>query len=107
MAPKCHGTRRLQAADIKILRKTYDPATTKIWPRPAGEHRNFLDCIKSRKTTTYTAESIQRLSTVMHIANISMWLGRKLTWDPKTESFPGDAAANALRARTQRDWASA
>ncbi len=98
---------RLQASEDAILRKTYDPKTTKMWPRPAGEHRNFLDCIKSRKPTTYTAESIQRLSTVMHIANISIWLGRKLEWDPKTESFPGDAAANALRARESRDWASA
>jgi len=98
---------RLQASDDKILRKTYDPATTKIWPRPATEHRNFLDCIKSRKPTTYTAEAIQRLSTVMHIANISMWVGRKLKWDPKSESFPGDAAANALRARKERDWAGA
>ena len=98
---------RLQASDVTILKKTYDPATTKIWPRPAGEHRNFLDCIASGKPTTYTAEALQRLSTVMHIANISMWLGRKLKWDPKSESFPGDDAANALRARKERDWANA
>jgi len=98
---------RLQASDIKILRKTYDPATSKIWPRPAGEHRNFLDCIASRKPTTYTAEAIQRLSTVMHIANISIRLGRKLKWDPKSESFGGDDDANALRARKPRDWANA
>ena len=98
---------RLQASDVTILKKTYDPATTKIWPRPAGEHRTFLDCIASGKPTTYTAEALQRLSTVMHIANISMWLGRKLKWDPKSESFPGDDAANALRARKERDWANA
>ena len=98
---------RLEASDEKILRTKYDPATTKIWPRPDGEHRNFLDCIRSRKPATYTAEALQRLSTVMHIANISMWLGRKLKWDPASESFPGDEAANALRARKQRDWANA
>ena len=98
---------RLQASDAEILKKKYDPATSKIWPLPPGEHRNFLDCIASGKPTTYTAEALQRLSTVMHIANISMWLGRKLKWDPTSESFPGDAAANALRARKERNWANA
>ena len=39
------------------------------------------------------------LSTAMHIGNIAMQLGRKLKWDPKSESFPGDEAANALRSR--------
>ena len=67
-------------------------------------HRNFLDCIKSRKPTTYTAEAGHRLSTMMHIANIAIELGRTLKWDPQSESFPGDAAANALRARTSRNW---
>ena len=31
-----------------------------------------------------------------------MKLGRKLTWDAVTESFPGDEAANALRSRKAR-----
>ncbi len=43
------------------------------------------------------------LSTAMHIGNIAMQLGRKLKWDPKSESFPGDEAANALRSRPARD----
>ncbi len=95
---------RLQSSDVNILKKKYDPATSKIWPRPPTEHRDFLACVKSRKATTYTAEAVQRLSTVMHIANIAMWLGRKVRWDPKTETFPGDKPANALRAREARDW---
>ena len=40
----------------------------------------------------------QRLATVLHIGNIAMTLGRKLKWDPASESFPGDDEANALRA---------
>ena len=31
-----------------------------------------------------------------------MKLGRKTTWDPQKEIFPGDAEANAFRARPQR-----
>jgi myo-inositol 2-dehydrogenase / D-chiro-inositol 1-dehydrogenase len=96
---------RLEAGDEAILRRTWPAETSRIWPRPPLEHRNFLDCIRSRKPTTYTAEAGHRLSTVMHIANISIELGRRLRWDPQTESFPGDSAADALRSREARDWA--
>ena len=68
----------------------------------AGEHRNFLDCVKSRKPTTYTAEDGHRLSTVMHIGNIAMELGRKLRWDPASEAFLATKRPTALRSRPAR-----
>jgi myo-inositol 2-dehydrogenase/D-chiro-inositol 1-dehydrogenase len=34
---------------------------------------------------------------------IAMKLDRPLTWDPKTERFVNDAAANAMRSRPERD----
>ena len=51
----------------------------------------------------YTAEALHRLSTTLHIGAIAMQLGRPLKWDPIAEVFPGDAEANALRSRPQRD----
>jgi len=96
---------RLEGISTDLLRRKYPRQGNKIWPMPPNEQRNFLDCVKSRRPTTYTAEADQRLSTTMHIGNIAMELGRKLKWDPKTESFPGDDAANALRSRPARnDW---
>lgn len=92
----------LEAHDRDIYRTKYPPETNKMWPRPAGEHRNFLDCIRSRKPTTYTAEALHRLSTAMHIGNIAMELGRPLTWDPDTESF-AEPDADRLRSRPARD----
>ncbi len=94
---------RLEASDESILHTKYAPGTSKLWPRPPGEHRDFLDCVKSRQPTTYSAEAGQRLSTVMHIGNIAMELGRKLRWDPKAEAFIADDAANQLRSRPSRD----
>ena len=93
----------LEASSQDLLRQKFPAETNKIWPLPPYEHRNFLDCVKSRKPTTYTAEAGHRLSTVMHIGNIAMTLGRKLKWDPQSESFPGDEAANNLRSRPLRD----
>lgn len=94
---------RLEASSDEILHTKYAPQESKIWPLPISEHRDFLECVVSRKPTTYTAEAGQRLSTVLHIGAIAMQLGRKLRWDPQTESFVDDEAANALRSRPERD----
>jgi hypothetical protein len=44
------------------------------------------------------------LSAVLaHLANISYRLGRTLSFDPKTETFGGDAEANAFLTREYRE----
>ena len=68
-----------------------------------GEHRNFYDCVKSRKPTYGPAETGHRTITIAHIGNIAMLLGRKLTWDPAQERFVGDADVNAMLTRKQRE----
>jgi predicted dehydrogenase len=93
----------LEGSSKDLLRQKFLAESNKIWPLPPSEHRDFLDCVKSRKPTTYTAEAGHRLSTVMHIGNIAMELGRKLKWDPASESFPDDEAANSLRTRAARE----
>jgi predicted dehydrogenase len=96
---------RLEAHDMEIFRRKYDPATNKIWPRRPREQRDFLDCIKSGKPPMYTAEALHRLSTTLHIGAIALELGRAVRWDPERETFHDDAAANALRKRAVRtDW---
>jgi myo-inositol 2-dehydrogenase/D-chiro-inositol 1-dehydrogenase len=95
---------RLEGSNMDVYRQTYDPAKNKLWPRPAREHRDFLDCVKNGRPPMYTAEGLHRLSTALHIGAIAMELGRPLKWDPKTESFD-DPQANALRQRASRtDW---
>jgi myo-inositol 2-dehydrogenase/D-chiro-inositol 1-dehydrogenase len=99
---------RLEASSDEILKTKLDPGQSKIWPLPKGEHRNFLDAVRSRQPTTYTAEAGHRLSTVMHIGSLAMQLGRKLRWDPAAETFADDAEANALRTRVaSEDWKNA
>ncbi len=82
--------------------------TSKIGPDEihlydSNDHkRNFLDCIKSRKDTICTAEIGHRSSSVCHLGNIAMQLGRKLKWDPKAERFIDDPAANNMLTRAMR-----
>lgn len=93
---------QLEASDMGVFRRVYDPATSKLAPRRPREQRDFLDAIKSGQPPMYTAEGLHRLCTTMHLGAIAMETGRPLRWDPKTESF-GDRAADALRRRPRRD----
>lgn len=61
--------------------------------------QNFLDCIKSGQKPNADIE-IGHLSTrLCHLGNIAHRTGRKLTFDPASETFPGDPAANELLSR--------
>ena len=55
--------------------------------------RNFLDCIRSRKTPVSDVESGHRVAVACHLGNLSLRLGRSLRWDAKAEMVPGDAEA--------------
>ena len=95
----------LTASDEKILKTKYAPGTSKFWPLPKGEHRNFLDCVKSRAPTTYTEDTMHLVHVTLHMGVIAVILGRPLKWDPAKEQFIGDDAANALQSRARRtEW---
>jgi len=50
-------------------------------------------------------EEAHRTITVAHLGNVAMQLGRPVRWDPETERFPGDPAAERLARRAMRgDW---
>ena len=68
-----------------------------------GEHRNFLDCVKTRRDPYFPAEIGHRCASVTHVGNIAMQLGRKLRWDPDAERFIDDEQADQLRSRATRD----
>ena len=68
-----------------------------------SEHRNFIDCVKSRKATFVPVEVGHRTASALHMGNIAMSLGRKVNWNPKREEFIQDDEANAMRSRESRD----
>jgi predicted dehydrogenase len=76
--------------------------SSRSWAHTGAHIRNFLDCIKSRRETTCSAEKAHRATTVGHITNICMRLGRKLRWDPVSERFVGDEQANSMLSRSMR-----
>ncbi len=60
------------------------------WANASGHIRNFLECIRSRRSTTCNPEVAHRAITICQIWNISLRLGRKLKWDPVKERFVGE-----------------
>jgi predicted dehydrogenase len=64
--------------------------------------RNFLDCIKSREQPVSDLASAHRVSTLCHLANLSLRTGQSLQWDEKGESVPNNEWANNMLVRPYR-----
>ncbi len=93
---------RLEASSKEILDSVIEPDEIHLYTNPAGEHRDFLDCVKTRKDPYFPVDIGHRVSTVCHLGNIAIKMGRKLKWDPDKEVFPNDNEANRMLSRPMR-----
>ncbi len=64
--------------------------------------RNFLDCVKSRRQPLSDLESGHRVATALHLANISLRIGRPIRWEADKEQITGDPEAAAMLSRPYR-----
>ena len=69
---------------------------------PALHVRNFLDCVKTREDPVCNSTAVRYGHMACFAAAISWKLGRKVTFDPKTERFVNDDEANHLRTYQRR-----
>jgi predicted dehydrogenase len=100
---QCLGWRGdLEASNKSLLDLELKNSDDKLYTAES-EHRNFIDCVKSRKETFVPVEVGHRTASALHIGNIAMLLGRKVNWDPQKEEFVNDDEANAMRSRESRD----
>jgi len=72
---------------------TVKPTGAVTLDRSDSHHRNWLDCIKTRKLPVADVAIGHRSATVCHLGNIAIRLGRKITWDPAKEEIVGDSEA--------------
>ena len=92
----------LEASDKAIVKDPIPADGIHLYTCKKGEHRNFLDCVRSRREPYFPAETGHRVATVCHMGNVSMLLGRKLRWDPAKEVFADDDSANAHQLYSRR-----
>ncbi len=71
-------------------------------PESLDHYGNFLDCVKSRKPPICDVEIGHRSVTISHLGNIVARLGRKIHWDPATETIQGDVEAAGMLSREYR-----
>lgn len=94
-----YATREIHM-DGEVLEDLPDIAMT--IPRSPGHQRNFVDSVKSRIQPESNLAYVREMTLPMHLGLISWRLKRPLDWDPKTERFVGDPAANYLLSRAYR-----
>jgi len=70
--------------------------------RSRDHFQNFLDCVRSRALPIAPCETAQRSASVGHLGVIAIETGRKIRWDPATESILNDPAAERLLSRSYR-----
>ncbi len=72
---------------------------------PVPKHfANFIDAVRRRDPAILNGpvETAHTSSALAHLGNISYRLGRRLKFDPSSETFVGDAEANAMLTREYR-----
>ncbi len=97
----------LRASNLSFPKIAYKPGPE--IPNTEGPQvshfQNFIDCVRSRQRERLNCEILEgHMSTALcHLANIAFRTGRKLTFDPMTETFPNDAEANRYLTREYRE----
>jgi predicted dehydrogenase len=91
----------IEAEPKSLLREEFGANEVHLLQSP-GHFRNFLDCIKSREETLAPVETAHRSASPGHLGQISMLLGRKIKFDPKTEEIIGDETASRMLSRAYR-----
>jgi predicted dehydrogenase len=84
-----------------LLKDSIGPTEIHLY-ESASQHENFLECIATRGPTAAPVEVAHRSISVAHLGNIAMLTGRRIKWDPASETILDDAEASRLLARPYR-----
>lgn len=91
----------IDSSNKLLLKDKIKPNEIHLFKSP-GHHRNFLDCIRSRKETITPCETAHHSVTPGHLGQIAMLLERKIKFNPDTEEIIGDPMASRLLGRPMR-----
>jgi predicted dehydrogenase len=91
----------LVAGNPKVLESVIGPNEVHLY-YSEDQHRNWLDCIRSRQQPIAPAEVGHRACSTCLIHHIAMKTGLRLHWDPEKEQFINDPDANSYLSRPQR-----
>jgi predicted dehydrogenase len=84
-----------------LIHEVIGPNEIKLY-KSRDHYQNFLDCVKARALTITPCEVAHRSASVGHLGVIAIELGRKIRWDPATETVIDDPEADRLLSRAYR-----
>jgi len=84
-----------------LVNEVIGPNEIKLY-RSRDHFQNFVDCIRSRALTVTPCEVAHRSASVGHLGVIAIETGRKIKWNPETETIIGDPGAERLLSRSYR-----
>lgn len=74
-------------------------------PDPEPRNTDYLECVKTRRHFALNEENGYHSATIVNMGVCALRLGRTLNFDPKTQLFIGDDAANLLIDQPMRgEW---
>jgi predicted dehydrogenase len=85
-----------------IIKKPPGPKEVHL-PQSPGHHRDWIDCIRSRKRPLADVEIGARSVAICILGNLAYWNNRRLKWDPAKWEFIDDTEANKWLDRERRD----
>lgn len=92
---------QFETEPASLKREVIGPEEVRLY-KSRDHHQNFLDCVRSRGKTITPAETAHRSASVGHLGVIAMEVGRKIKWDPATETIGGDPEAERLLGHSYR-----
>jgi predicted dehydrogenase len=91
---------------IQVKDSDNKPVEVAVKPEPHNDQahvQNFCDAIRSGAKLNADALTGHLSTSLCHLANIAVRVGRSLTFDPQTEQITGDEQANSLIHRQYRE----
>ncbi len=93
-----------ESQPARLVHEIIGPNEIKLY-RSGDHYQNFVDCVRSRALTIAPSEVAHRSASVGHLGVIAIETGRKIRWDPATETIIGDPGAERLLSRSySKPW---
>jgi len=86
---------RMDGGPLSLTKLEIKPTDKRLY-ESENHADDFLQSVRSRKDPVSDVDSTHRASWLPLLADIAAQLGTKLKWNPKTEQFIGNDAANAM-----------
>ncbi|MFH1268233.1 MAG: Gfo/Idh/MocA family oxidoreductase [Planctomycetota bacterium] len=93
----------LQAEPKSLLTSPLSPDDVHLGRAHGGHGADFIRAVKDRKPTTVGIDIAVRSDAILHLTDVAIRTGRKITWDPVKEEIVGDEAASRLLNRPLRE----